>query len=158
MTTKPEHGQWSLAWPLESFLACEGYSCKALCGHIVINFIFSWKRHFPWLVKMLITITKLIILISRMLSWVDPVINLILLSKLDHEGTMSRQTSWYTYIGWPHDVMVLCFQWVCMSSIHLPKCFEIVNARHTHVVSIIMCLKQCICLVFLNVLHLTYLW
>ena len=92
MTTKSEHGQQSLAWSLESFLAWEGYSCEDLQGHIVINFIFSWKRYFlPWLVKNLITITKLIILISRMVSSVDPVIKLILMSKLDHEGTVSRQ-------------------------------------------------------------------
>ena len=38
-----------------------------------------------------------------MVSSEYPVIKLILLSKLDHEGTVSRQASWYTYIRWPCD-------------------------------------------------------
>ena len=108
MTTKPEHGLWSLAWSLESFLAWEGDSYEVLPDHIIINFIFSWKRLFlPFMVKILITISKLKFLLSRMVTWVDAVIKLILLSKLDHKGTMSRHASCYTYIRWSHDVMVL---------------------------------------------------
>ena len=97
MTTKPEYGQWTLAWCVESLLAWEGYGCEALRGHIVINSIFSGEK-LPWLVKNLITIAKLIILISRMVYWLDPFIKLILLSKLDHSGAMYRQASWHTDI------------------------------------------------------------
>ena len=154
MTTKPEHGQWSLSWSLEYFLAWEGYTFEALHWHIVINFIFSWKRYCLFcLFKILITITKLIILISRMVSSIDTVIKLILLSKLDHD--MSRQASWYNYIRRPWCDGVLFSVGGYIFSTPDQMFWNCEWETNTCCLNL-MCLKQCIWWVFLNVLHLTY--